>query len=154
PNPPCPMPGGKGAWRPATMNSAFHFALLDFAEAYERDPEKAVQALSGLLLDERACTVRIEFLLALQRLANADRPGRLSDWPEERFDEAIGLILEMGIARVLELRQLDAHRLNALTQHPEALRRLHRAMASNPSLSESIPKTTEMSMFAKDDLVF
>jgi superfamily II DNA or RNA helicase len=136
------------------MNPAVHLALMDFAEAYEKDPKKAVQALSGLMLDERACALRIEFLLALRQLANSERPGRFSEWSDERFDEAIELILEVGIARVLEVGQLDPRRLNALTRNPKTLRRLHRAMANNPSLSESIPKTTELSMFAKDDLVF
>ena len=78
------------------MNFDIQLALLDFAEAYERDPENAVQALSGLLLDERACAVRIEFLRALHGLANADQPDRLPDQSDERFDDAIGLIHEVS----------------------------------------------------------
>jgi acetoin utilization deacetylase AcuC-like enzyme len=124
------------------MNPDHPLAFLDFAEAYEREPEKAVQALSALLLDERACNARIEFLLALQRRANADRPGRFPCWADEHSDDAIGLIREMGIARALQQRRLDVLRLDALTRHPDTLRRLHRAVADNPSPSNPVPQTT------------
>ncbi len=135
------------------MNPDLPLAFLDFAEAYGREPEKAIQALSALLLDERACCSRIEFLLALQRRALVDRPGRFASWSSENFDDAIDFIAELGIAQALERRHLDVLRLDALTRHPDALQRLHRAMTSAPSLPEPLTEATEAPMFAKDDLV-
>jgi DEAD/DEAH box helicase domain-containing protein len=114
------------------MTYQLPLAFLDFAEAYHQGPEQAVSALYALLLDESACTVRIELLEALARRVRRDRLEEFPGWPESSFDDAIRLIADVGIAKALATRQLDVERLDAMSRHPEALLQMHKALVDEP----------------------
>ncbi len=124
------------------MTREVPFAFLDFAEAYQQEPQQAMSALYALLLDESACSARIELLRALTRRFNREQPGQFSSWPASSFDEEIRLIAEVGLFKGLATRRLEVERLDALTRHPEALRQMHEVLVCEPGKALLSDQTT------------
>lgn len=135
------------------MNPELPFAFMDFAEVHAREPEAAVDALSALLLDHRACATRAEFLRALERQAGPERTSRLPELPEEEVQTTISLITELGVGEALRTARVDVARLDAMTRDPETLMRLHGAVAAAPKAHGPAAESKSGPVFAKNDLV-
>lgn len=118
--------------------------FLDFAEAYERDPSQAISALQTLLLDERACRARVDFLRSLAELAACEFPDLPAGPPSQDFCDMIRALLDVGTARALELGLTTPERLHTLSCDPEALRWAHEALTGDPT---AIPAPASASPF-------
>jgi hypothetical protein len=101
-----------------------------FAEAYQQNPEQAVDTLLALLLDPSVCRKRIDFLRGLMQAANKEQPGRFPSGKVDHFDREVKLIVEGGIFE--SLADFDVVRLDAFSRDPDALWRAHRLLLSEP----------------------
>jgi hypothetical protein len=103
--------------------------LLDFANEYQQDPERALARFQLLLLDPDACSSREDFLRALAATADGAMP------PAHDHGPAITLVCEEGVFAAHKNGSLTPERveqLARLTRDPEALLKAHHKLLDWP----------------------
>lgn len=119
---------------------------MDFRSAFEEDPLAAAEQLLELLLNERACETRVEFVREIELFRNrTESLGGYASWlPEEFLRElywiANGQLLDAVNHEIKEPgRQLEAgRRLARLAHHTGALELARAALVEGPDVLEDL----------------
>src|SRR5262249_46006998 len=99
-----------------------------------RSPERALNRLQFLLLDEDTCLARVAWLRTLAAAAGRQPSTRAVRPAPEAFPEEIALLCAEGLFAAHAAGRLTAERvqrLDWLTHDPDALWRTHQALAAD-----------------------
>jgi hypothetical protein len=100
-------------------------ALADFGALGRQNEEQAVYLLQSLLLDEKACRLRIAWLRDAAERARACVPGLVPRPRPEFLDRVLSAVDEPGIIAAWRQRKIPFAELEALTRAPRVLYEAH-----------------------------
>ncbi len=105
---------------------------LDFASAFERQPQEALLSFQALLLDEKELQRRIVFLRLLAQRTQVERLER--EPPRHDFQEEIAIIGRLGAINAVRENRIEPDRLIALSCDPDALLEAHAALTRETTI--------------------
>src|SRR2546429_209490 len=100
-------------------------ALADFSALGRQSEEQAVYLLQSLLLDEKACQLRIAWLQDATRRAKACVPGLVAPPDPEFLDRVSSAVDEPGIITAWRQGKIAFDELEAMTRAPRVLYEAH-----------------------------
>jgi hypothetical protein len=102
-----------------------YLALADFSALARLGEEQAIYLLQSLLLDEKACRLRIAWLREEARQVRARFPGRTPPPRPDFLRRVLEAVDEPGIIAAWREGKLTYAELEALTRAPRALYEAH-----------------------------
>jgi hypothetical protein len=105
-------------------NLDLHWVQFDFTEAFESDPEAALEAFHLLLLDSVNCAARVAWLRGLEDFADTHL-DHLPSLPSDNFDAELQVIRDARLYPAFQAGEVTTERLTRLCCSPDALWAAH-----------------------------